>query len=40
MHPTLMLMYLDANRAERERRLRAERPSSGRIRTRLTRESR
>ena len=38
MHPTLMIMYLDAQRAEREQR--AERPNSGRIRTRLARSDR
>lgn len=34
MHPTLMIMFLDAHRADRERAQRAERPNSGRIRTR------
>lgn len=40
MHPTLMIMFLDAHRADRERVQRAERPNSGRIRTRLGRSDR
>ena len=40
MHPTLMIMFLDAHRADREREQRAERPNSGRIRTRLARSDR
>jgi hypothetical protein len=34
MHPTLMLMFMDAQRAERERRARFGRPNASRMRPR------
>ena len=40
MHTTLMLMFLDAHRADQDRRKRAERPNSGRIRTQHRRDDR
>lgn len=35
MHPTLMLMFMDAQRAERERQYRNDRPNASRMRRRL-----
>jgi hypothetical protein len=32
MHPTLVLMYMDAQRAELEKRIRSERPNASRRR--------
>jgi hypothetical protein len=40
MHPTLMLMFMDAQRNERERRARFGRPSASRPRPRHSREER
>ncbi len=40
MHPTLMLMFMDAQRAERERRVRLGHPNASRMRTRHSRGER
>lgn len=40
MHPTLMLMFMDAQRAERERHGRAGRVNSSRKRVRQSRDER
>jgi hypothetical protein len=40
MHPTLMLMFLEANRADRDRQVRADRAGSARLRTRQARRNR
>lgn len=40
MHPTLVLMFLDAHRADRDRQARADGPNSARTRTRRSRRER
>ena len=40
MHPTLVVMYMDAQRAERERRARPHRINAGRSRSRSGRGER
>jgi hypothetical protein len=40
MHPTLMLMFMDATRTERERISRSDRPNTSRTRMRRSRRER
>ena len=40
MHPTLMLMFMDAKRADRERQYSNDRPNASRLRRRMDGERR
>ena len=40
MHPTVMLMFMDAQRPDRQRHIRAGRPNSSRKRARHARDER